>query len=398
MVDIVPLELALIEPAWIDRVPSPAHDSLTPDGRRAVLAANPDSYLAVTRSVEDLGPGTAATAEDVLALGRASLDRLVALGAFSKNRAAQFYAYQLQSGPHVQTGLVGGVATGAFADGGVLIHEQIHHDRSDHLARHLHIVGVQSSPIAVAHLPRPALRSVLDATTSAGPPLLDIESESGFSQRIWPIDPERSEVIIAELHRQPLYLIDGHHRGAAAVQHRATVGAGTADWTLCALFPTDELTNHAFHRMLPGRIDEWSTAAALADLGSRPIHEPNDVVDIGGDEIALFDAANDCWLALHAPPVDNVAPSLSGLAPTRLADRFSRAFGHRWRNHVRYRPGVLSLDQLIEEARDAGDVLFVLPALSIEQLIDVANAGLAMPPKSTYFDPKVRSGVFLRRL
>ncbi len=411
MVATEPLRLRLVADEFADRVPSPAHDSLTPEGRRAALERNPDSYLAVTRSIEDLDPATDATIDQLLQMGRASLDRLIDLGAFESAGEPAYYAYQLETDTHCQTGLVGGVATADFVQGGVRVHEQIHHERSAHLARHLAIVGVQSSPIAVAHTPLPDLAAILERTVAHQTPDLEVESEPGFIQRIWTIDPASSPLVTDSLRDQPLYLIDGHHRAAASIEHRRLQGPGSADMTLCALFPTDELANYAFHRVLPSTIGSLDTVGALTGHGARSIAHPSEVVagtDAQSDgELAMYDGSTGRWWALAAPAVGGVAPSLAHLAPTRLANRFDAAFGtfandgaagQRWRDLVRYRPGVLPLEQLTTEADDRHDVLFVLPALSIESLMAVADAGLAMPPKSTYFDPKVRSGIFLRHM
>lgn len=403
MVAITPLPLRLVDDAWADRVPSPAHDSLTPDQRRATLVANPDSYLAITRSVEDLGPPSDEAgpvgSDTLLELSRASLDRLLDRGAFGGVRPDRFYVYQLEARGHVQTGVVGGVSTAAFAHGDVRVHEQVHHERAAHLARHLAVVGVQSSPIALAHLRLPAVVDIIDDTMGSTPPVLEVRSEPGFVQRVWPVDPDRSAELVTLFSPEPLYLIDGHHRGAAAVEHRRLVGPGTADHVLCALFPVDQLTNFAFHRVLPGRIGRHSTVESFARrhdlrrLDRRPRPE-----ELAATEVALFDGAAGGWSGMEAPTVANLAPALRDLAPSRLAHQFDMAFGDAWHDVVAYRPGVLPLDRIVAETAERSDVLFVLEPISLDQLIAVADKGLTMPPKSTYFDPKVRSGLFLRHL
>ncbi len=406
MVTFAPLSLRLVEQSFADRVPSPAHDSLTPEGRRAVLLANPDSYLAITRSIEDVGPEVTITIDELLSAGRASLERLLQLGAFGPVSDERFFVYQLRSGDHVQTGLVGGVATADFATGAVRVHEQIHHDRSAHLERHLSVVGVQSSPIAVAHRPMPAVAALL-ARLVAEPPALEIASEPGFVQRVWPIGAEHSDGLSRLFVDQPLYLIDGHHRGAASVEHRRLVGPGSADLTLCALFSTDELANFAFHRVLPASIGRSSTASALIARGARPTTAPGTGSVPSPDDLFMFDGSTGRWWLLPAPPVHGVAPSLAALPPTRLAHLLDTVFDASsadadlepaWHHLVRYRPAVLPLEQLMTEVVDPGDVLFVLESIGLDALIAVADDGLTMPPKSTYFDPKVRSGVFLRHL
>ncbi len=406
MVTFAPLGLRLVEPAFAGRVPSPAHDSLTPEGRRAVLLANPDSYLAVTRSIEDVDPAITITIDDLLNQGRASLERLLDRGAFGPVLDERFFVYQLRSGDHVQTGLVGGVATADFATGAVRVHEQIHHDRAAHLERHLAVVGVQSSPIAVAHRPLPPIAALL-ARLVEEPPALEIASEPGFVQRMWPVATEHTTLIRRVFADQPLYLIDGHHRGAAAVEHRRLVGPGAADLSLCALFSTDELASFAFHRVLPRSIGTSPTADTLTARGARPATAPGQGAEPAADEVFAFDGSTRRWWLIPAPTVEGVARSLADLPPTRLAHLLDTVFGASsadatfepaWHHLVRYRPAVLPLSQLETEAEAGGDVLFVLEPIGLDALIAVADDGLTMPPKSTYFDPKVRSGVFLRHL
>ncbi|MEZ5226461.1 MAG: DUF1015 family protein [Acidimicrobiales bacterium] len=324
MATVEPLGLRLVTAEFADRVPSPAHDSLTPEGRRLALEANPESYLAVTRSLEDLDPSVAMSNDELLALGRRSLDRLIALGAFDGGHAPRFFAYRLATDTHCQTGLVGGVATADFAQGVVRAHEQIHHARSTHLARHLAVVGVQSSPIAVAHRPIPELRAYLDQATEQKP-AHTIASEPGFTQTIWPIDATASPAITDLLRPTPLYLIDGHHRGAAAVEYRRLAGPGNATRPCaCSSPPTNSPTMRSTGCYR--RPSERRPRSRQWGGGRCSPHRRRRRPAPSRRSAYVRRLRRGAGGAIPAPSASGVAPALADLPPTRLAARFDEVF------------------------------------------------------------------------
>lgn len=243
MVDVRPLRLRLVNQNWAARVASPAHDALTPADRRAHIAFNPDSYMTVTRGLEDMLPDEAMDAETLLNEGRAALQKLRQNGAFGPERSDDFYVYRLSEGARTLTGLVAGVAVADYTNGAVRIHEHVKAKRAIHLANHLAVVGVQSSPIAMAFRPSADVGSIMERATE-GDVLLDVTLDDGLHQKVWAVtESDDATTLRSAFDDQPLYLIDGHHRAAAAATFRAAAGPGLADWMLCALFPTDQLDN-----------------------------------------------------------------------------------------------------------------------------------------------------------
>lgn len=416
MTRFAPLPLHVVSAAWADRVPSPAHDTLTSEQRQAFIADNPDSYLAVTQSHEDQ-PGS--SADQMLQASRRALDRLVERGAFGSERSPTYYLYQLEQvvdgrPVHRQTGVIGGLAVTDFERGELRPHERIHADRASHMAAHLDAVGVQSSPVAVAVRPESGLAPLLVAILAeSGPPTVVARGADGLVQRIWPIDDASREAeITAILAAHPTYLIDGHHRAAAAALHRTHLelaseqpAADSVQWLLTAVFPAEELLNRSFHRRVLGTSIDAIVNAVSDRVAWRSVAS---VTDRAEDEVILVDAERIVAMSLPngvgSEPYDGALPE--GLA--RDLDDLDVVRIDRW-----LLEDTLGLEPSLRDPRivyvpgtgfsetgfsETDSVLCLARPAPLSLVLDVADAGLVLPPKSTYFEPKVRSGVFLRTL
>ncbi len=379
-----PLELRLVRPDWTDRVPSPAHDALSSAQRSAHLLANPHSYLGVTRGQDDYEAGSDAgvlSSRELVSRGRQALDELLDAGAFSEVQPARFYAYRLDAHAWHQTGIVGGVHMGDYDDGRIRIHEQTHPDRAEHLALHAEVVAAQSSPVVVAHHPNRQIAAILEQVEELEPTLC-FRMPDGLTQTIWTLPEPVGATIIDALAESRLYLIDGHHRAAAASLRYAQ---GASPWLLAALFSTDQLQNRAFHRFVRPTIDD--PIAALSDLeGAMPGR-----IGDGVGHVQVYHRGS--WLTIpHRPsprPLERLdvwqfEHVIRPLLGTEATVRFQRAGGDE--------------ESLLREVDESGELLALMTSVTMPQLFAVADAGDVMPPKSTYFEPKVRSGVFLRHL
>lgn len=404
MACLAPIVTRLIRPSWTDRVPAPAHDSLSATARRRFVSDNPDSYLTVTRSPDDLPDGRVWDPERALLGSRRSLARLLDLDAFSSPSDPALHLYRLALNGHEQVGIIGGVAVDDYDDGTIRIHEQINDERAEHLAAHLEALAVQSSPIALAHRPNRRIRTLIDDTMAATAPTVSFTAEDGLEQQVWTIgDPAAVEAIQAELADEPLYLIDGHHRAAAASRLRARSATDDNALMLCALFSARDLRNEAFHRILHGVAPD-----RLLDLvGDRfPVRRAVDldtVLDRGPDDIALRTGGHWSLVTLPEPPDADTDP-IAGLEPVRLQrsvlgplfdiDPSSPS------GVLTHRPGIADRADLESLAADdeGTTAAWVMRPVLVDVLIKASDDGRVMPPKSTYFVPKVRSGVFLRSL
>lgn len=393
-----PVEGWLVRPEWADLVVSPPYDALTPAERVAWAARNPYTYLHVTRSPEDAD----GEASDPVALahhGREAVDRLLDAGAYRPVGDPAVFLYRLATDDHTQTGIVVDLAVTTFEDGTVRGHEAIRPDRAGVLAEHLDHCGATSSPVAIMHRPDPALQEAVAAWATAEPEL-DFDTHGVLRQTVWRVDdPDALAVVTARIGGHHLYITDGHHRAAAAgIVHRRRaakggVGPGAAhNFVLVVLFPVDELTVGGFHRRIAGPVDGAAVRAGL---------EPGFLVERAGPTAVdrpapgvLVARLDGHWYRLvRRVPVP--APGVAGLDVTVLHREVLEAVLGLGEADARieFVSGRTPADQVSVE--DGGAVFATAPP-TLDQVIEVADRGEVMPPKSTYFDPKPRSGVFLR--
>ncbi len=380
------VELQLVSASWADEVPSPPHDALTPAERRAHLVAHPYSYLGVTRGAEDLAPDEHLSDAELLAESRCALGRLLDAGVFEPLRPPAFYAYGLETDGHAQLGIICGVPADGLRTGELRAHESVHGVRRDHLGRHLEVVGYQSSPVVAAYRAQPALAEVLSGAVTTDP-LLDVTSADGLRQRVWALSDADSSIIAESLAAEALYIIDGHHRTGAAQSYMDLVDAeGPGAWLLAAVFPSDDMRNLSHHRVWSG--DLAVLRQRLDDLGSRPVAQGS-FAECRDHETLIY--LDDHWVAVTLP-IDHAAPPVEQLEPARLRRQVLDVVG----GEVAYRHGEGTLDDLAARVAGEGKVLFAMQPITMTELFTIADEGSFMPPKSTYFSPKARSGLFVR--
>jgi len=401
MVAIHPVVVALVNAEWIDSVPAPAYDALSVADRQAFRLAHPLSYLNVTRAPEDEPDSTTVTNDELIARGRVTLDRLLAEGAFDFVDTPRFFLYRLIDGDHKQTALVCDVPVEAYERAEIRIHEQIRAVRAELLAEHLVGVGHSSSPIALTVRSSDHL-SALYATAREATPVIDFVAPDGLQQTVWTIDDDALAAnLIEALADSEAIIIDGHHRAAAAqVVAAKTGGAGATGRMLAAIFLDVDLRMGSFHRWVPD-VSGDAAAAVVAELKNR-----YEVVDEAGSFLPergeLGVCVADGWYRVRlAASVDPSDPHerLSSLDPVVLQrDILAALMGiddpgsdPRLRNLAD-----ISVDALNDVVEADGGIAFAVAPLQMDDLLVVAGAGLTMPPKSTYFTPKVRSGLFLR--
>lgn len=412
-----PFEGWLVASDAAERVISPAYDVLTADQRRAHAMAEPDSFLNVLRSPDDQPPGAPTDSASLLAASRATLDRLLDAGAFVPLDGPVYLVLRMRLGGHVQTGIVGTVPV-ADIGATVRLHEATRAEKEDALAQHLEVVGVTSSPVGLVHPGPSPVADLLDRVT-AQTPALDIRHDDGLQQQVWPVaDPRDRDTIAAAFEALPaLYVTDGHHRAAAARRYADRCRSGAAErdhdedaceHLLVIAFPAPELLLYPYHRVVSDRAGR-SPSELLAAVAERFEVTELDVVD--PDEAAPRDPRTFAlhlagrWYRLCLPDGATAASAAThpvaeldvSLLQDLLLDPVLHVTDPRTDPRLSFVPGTLGLGELVRRAGPDGIAVAVAPT-AVEQLVAVADAGETMPPKSTWFDPKVRSGVLLRRV
>ncbi len=417
MARIEPTIARLIQPDWARRVPSPAHDLLAPADRRRYVAGNPDSFLTVTRGPEDVPPGEEWDSARAVAESRRSFERLLGAGAWGDPalRPALFlYRLSVAGGasgsPHAQVGIVGNLSVDEYEQGVIRVHEQVHEHRTRHLADHLAGLRIQSSPVALAHRADPALSALVAGITAGRVPELDFTSADGLRQQVWRMDePDVIRAVQDALADLPLYVIDGHHRSAAAAAHRRDhPDSEAAHWLFGAVFAADELRNEPFHRVVHGIDPEELVALVSRSFPVRPVAADEVTAQVAGrrpEEVALLTGGRWYLVDLGPLPRPGEGDVLAGLDVVRLEERvLGPLLGITTASpagRISYR--VADADTTFERRGDLGawrtdpdEALWLMRPVPMDAVLDAADAGLAMPPKSTFFQPKARSGVFLR--
>lgn len=382
---IEPFAGGVVRASLAPEVVSPPYDALTVVQRAEVLARRPSSYLGVLAAAEDVADG------DHLATGRRALQRLLALDAF-EDRPAAFYVCRLSDGSHRQTGLVAEVPVAWADQGQILGHEQTRAERAADLQAHMTALSVTSSPVVFAHRHDRHLSVLLEELVDRAP-LRAFGLDDGLAVELWAVEDEPTvDQVRRCLDGRRLYITDGHHRVEAARRHRRgrEDRPGPHQYLLGALFAEEELRVEAFHRIVSAR-----PADLLERLTAAGQLVPTEGPAVPHRQGSFAVTSDDRWYRLDvAAGPDELAPSV--LQRSVLAPVFGVVDPTRDRRLVTV-PGTTAPAEVARQARELTGAGFLLHPVSVAQLMVTADQGRTLPPKSTYFVPKMRSGIFLRR-
>jgi uncharacterized protein (DUF1015 family) len=399
----VPFEGHVVADAGAHGVVAPPYDALSPAQRRALAAADPNSFLNV---LPPAGPEAAADLEHTLHACRRNLDRLIADGLYVPLPGPVLAVVALGEGPARSVGIVGDLPVEAFSDGRVLPHERIRDERVEQLRRYLEVVGVASSPVAVTHRPHPAVAAAT-APILARDAVVAFRGDDGVDVALWLVTApgEQAELAAALDAAGTLYVADGHHRAAAVLafaEEQGTSSADPAGRVLTAAIPCDQLHVLPFHRLVRdvGHLGIAEVARLLGErgIGSHAVEGPT-APAVSGTVVVTVEGR---WLAvdLRDRVVDDeiegldvrlvereLLPVLLGAAGPGAADPAATRAAARPRVETVAAPaGLAALSR-----PDAVGIALAPP--DVEAILRVSDRGETMPPKTTYVAPKLRSGL-----
>lgn len=377
---------------------------------REIVSANPMSFLKIDRAETLLPEGTDIYSPEVYQTARRTLDAMIEDGSFVQDNTACYYIYALTMDGRTQTGLVGCASIDDYVNNVILKHENTLAAKEEDRVRHVDACSAQTGPIFLAYRSYEPLQEIIDEEKSL-PALYDFVSDDGIRHQVWKISRQEQVDNISQLfdHIPHLYIADGHHRAASAVRvglmrRAADPGySGTEEYNyfLSVLFPSEDLCIYDYNRVITDTngctfdefLDKIKDGFQIKKVGLdayRPQHK---------GEFGVY--CKGCWYRLTASPKLQSDDPVKGLDVSILQDHIIRpVFGiddPKTDPRIRFIGGIRGLAAL-EEAADASDgIAFSMYPTSMDELMAVADNGKLMPPKSTWFEPKLRSGLFIHR-
>jgi len=383
---------------------APPYDVVSTDEARALVRDRPSSFLHISRPEIDLPPSVSPYADEIYARGAANLKRLRDSGVLVREAAPAFYVYRMSKGGLEQTGIacVGSVA--AYDANRIRRHELTRPDKENDRVRNIATLNAQTGPVLCAYRANETLRALVRDCAN-GTPTLQAIGPNDVLHAVWCVsDARRVERLSTTLNAlDALYIADGHHRAAAASrvarERRARDGVdGSSQSFLLVAFPHDEMRILDYNRLVR------DTRGLSTDELIARIRESFDVetstapvAPTEPETFGLFVA--DRWYRLRVRPAlvprnDPVASLDVSLLQDRLLAPLLGIGDPRTDGRIDFVGGIRGLGELERRVRSGAAALaFSLHATRMEQLMAVADAEKLMPPKSTWFEPKLADGL-----
>jgi len=389
-------------------VVAPPYDVVDRSEAKALVQGRPLSFLHISRPEIDLADTVDPCDPAVYAKGRENLDRMVAEGVLGREERPCYYAYRLTMGDHVQTGIVATASVEAYDRGRIKKHEFTRPVKEDDRVRQIDTLNAQTGPVFLVYAADPVVDGIL-REVSAAPADVDVTAErDGVRHQLWKIDAvETIDALTAAFDAMPaIYVADGHHRSAAGSRvgnsrreaNPSHTGKEGYNHFLSVIFPHDQMQILDYNRVVRdlhglGK-DEFLAAIGAAfdlELSDRPVKPGR------SGEFGMYLDGQWYRLAIHeelVPQDDPVARLDVSLLQSNLIEPLLGIADPRRDDRIDFVGGIRGLSGL-EKRVDSGDwaAAFALFPTTMHALMSVADAGEVMPPKSTWFEPKLADGL-----
>ena len=393
------------------RLAAPPYDVLSSEEAREMAKANPVSFLHVSKPEIDLDPSIDLYDDRVYAKATENFRRFINEGVLVPDKEEHIYVYRQKMGDHVQTGFVAGASVEDYEKNIIKKHELTRDDKEIDRTRHIVTLNAQTGPVFLAYRGREDLDSIL-VSESKKAPEYDLTTPDGVVHTFWVIkDKAVQEKVVSLFASVPfLYVADGHHRSAAATRVKKERAAANPHHTgkeeynyfLSVIFPHDQLQIMAYNRVVKDlnglsredflkRVQEKYTVTPVERKSPVSVHElciylPGQWYSLQ-PKAGIFDAS-DAVESLDAQILQkNLIAPILGIENIRKDKRIDFVGGIR---------GVDYLQSLVDKGEFA--LAFSFRPTTMDELLRVADAGQIMPPKSTWFEPKLRSGLVIHQI
>ena len=379
-------------------VASLPYDVMNRSEARKAVEGRPLSYLRVTLSDLEFPDDVSSYDERVYMRAAENFRNLCSSGVLVEDSAPSFYVYSLVMNSRRQTGIVGCFSVYEYDAGDVRRHEFTRKEKEDDRTRHILSTGAQTGPVFLAYKDEKGLDEIVEKTMSSEPPLFDFVAEDGIRHSGWRI-PSSETGTVAELFAKKvplLYIADGHHRAAASARAAKELGgAGESARTMAVIFPASQLKILAYNRVVKdlNGLTKEEFLERLSSLGT--LTEGAPAVPVAPGEVSIFLGGK--WLGLsfkerhEDDPIANLDVSL---LQEQVLEPILGIHDPRKDQRIDFVGGIRGTDELERRVNAGEAVAFSMYPTSLEQLMRVADNHGIMPPKSTWFEPKLRDGLF----
>jgi uncharacterized protein (DUF1015 family) len=414
MATVKPFAAIRPRPDLAEKIASRPYDVLNSEEAREEVKGNPYSFLHVTKSEVDLPEGIDIHTEQVYNKAKETLSRFIADGWLVNDSKPCYYVYAQTMWNKTQYGIVGSASVDDYLNNIIKKHELTRPDKEEDRKNHIRVTNCNAEPVFFAYPDHPGIDAIVNEKVKSAP-VYDFTLMDGVRHSLWIIDEDAAIFRIEEIFAEEIsytYIADGHHRTASAAhvgeERRAAnsnhTGKEEYNYFMAVHFPASQLTIIDYNRVLRD-LNELTSTQILEKLS-----EAFDIVDKGTEiykPVALHNFSmylENRWYSLTAKPgTFNDLDPIGVLDVTILSDRvFTPIFNItdlRNSQRIDFVGGIRGLGELKKRV-DSGEmkVAFALYPVSMKQIIDIADSGNIMPPKTTWFEPKLRSGLFLHSI
>ncbi|MBI2353522.1 MAG: DUF1015 domain-containing protein [Deltaproteobacteria bacterium] len=388
------------------------YDVMNVEEARAMAAGNPESFLHVSRPEIDLPPEIDPHAEPVYVQGRRNLEEFIRRGVLVQDGQECFYVYRQRMGGITQTGLVVCAGVDDYQSGVIKKHELTRADKEEDRVRHIDLLDANDEPVFYLSRSCAEVEGIIEGVTNA-PPEYDFTADDGIGHTLWTIGDQaligRLIELFAAIPR--LYVADGHHRSAAAgrvrelrrAQNPTHGGEEEYNYFLTVIFPENQLNIMPYNRVVKD-LNGHSVAGLIARLEAAFEVVPSTVPVAPAARHHFGMYLDGRWYHLHARPgivdeSDTVGRLDVSILQNHLLDPLLGIENPRTDQRIHFVGGIRGIQELVRLV-DSGQyaVAFSLHPTTIRELTELADQDQIMPPKSTWFEPKLRSGLFVHLL
>ena len=391
-------------------VSSPPYDVMTSDEAREMVKDNPDSFLRIIKPEIDFTQENEPRGDSLHKHGFNNLQSFIKDGKLKQDEKPSFYIYQITMGNHTQTGIMAAVSIEEYNQGLIKKHEFTHPEKENDRTRHIEITNANTGPVFLTFQNDSQFQNwISDIKTQS--PDNSFNADDGTHHTLWKTDSQKQiEVLTDYFNTIPaLYIADGHHRAASASRVQKIREDSNPNHTrdepynffLSVIFPHDEMQILDYNRVvkdLNGLTEEQFFKSVKTNFTLSPFSSL--LPPANAHTYSMF--LNTNWYHLEAKEHIKSKDPVEGLEASILQKYLLTPIldidDPRTNKRIEFVGGIRGIKELERRCETDCAVAFALPPVSIDQLLSVADSGKVMPPKSTWFEPKLRSGLVVRLL